>query len=81
MSIKGIPQPPRAFHLSPYSHRSRNRADSKVFASKTALSLRVQTLPKSTNGVTCKTPCLSSVRLHRISQLGWALLNQGMMNL
>ena len=60
--IKGIPPPPRAFHLWPYCHRKPNPADSKVFASRVALGpLFVQTLAKSTNGVTCKTPCLSPV--------------------
>ena len=63
ISIKGIPQPPRAFHLCPYCHRKPNPADSKVFDSRVALGpLFVQTLAKSTNGVTCKTPCLSPVR-------------------
>jgi hypothetical protein len=64
--IEGIPPPPRAFHLWPYCHRKPNPADSKVFASRVALGpLFVQTLPISTNGVTCKTPFLSAVRTIR----------------
>ena len=58
--------PPPAFHLSPYCHRKPNPPDSKVFASRVALGpLFVQTLPISTNGVTCKTPFLSAVRTIR----------------